>query len=130
MKNKAIYVRIDADDVGNQIEISLYREDFITANGIHERIQNGIKEVCEMICEVSGTKILMVGSDDVLFSSSYSLVEDDTLNQIKKYFKSLTGFSLSIGVGYTVNQAMQNLNFAKLTGKDKIVVFDEILKFS
>ncbi len=115
------YIRLDADNVGDSIELSLLNENLNDSQEIHNKVQEGIKLILEMLNEKKGVSVLMVGCDDVLFSINEEQFDINFLENIRKTFENKSGFTLSMGVGNTVQKALQNLRIAKISGKNKIV---------
>ncbi len=126
MESSDVFIRLDADHIGEKIELSLYIEDFKLANEIHNKVQLGISNIREKLSQVVTCKILMVGSDDILFSINKNSYNKIVLDEIAKIFYNTSNFTLSFGVGTSVIQAMHNLNLAKLSGRNKIISFDEL----
>ncbi len=115
-----IYVRMDADNIGNKIELHLLNEDFKKAQLIHNNVQSAMLKIRDRITKEGGV-IIMFGCDDILFSiveTDYSLV---MIEGVKNMFKSITNNTLSVGVGRKPLEALQNLRRAKLLGKNTIV---------
>lgn len=120
MSNKK-YIRLDADNVGDSIELSLMNEDIKKSQETHFKIQESINSILEKLKTHSGTSILMRGCDDILLSINEKDFDVDFIEKIKREFKIESGFSLSIGIGNSIPIALQNLRIAKLSGKNKIV---------
>jgi len=120
MSNK-IFVRLDVDDIGNSIELSLLKGDFVTAQQIHNDIQKNINLIFKKLQAESSVIILMKGCDDILFSIEKCDYDLNFLKELKDTFKLDSNFTLSIGVGKSINESMLNLRIAKISGKDKIV---------
>ncbi len=116
-----IYIRLDVDNAGDKIELSLLKSNYKKAQDFHDHIQNNINFILEKIKFNHSTTILMKGCDDILFSIEKKNYDLNFLRKLKDEFKSKSGFSLSMGVGFSVNEAMLNLRIAKISGKDKIV---------
>jgi hypothetical protein len=123
-----IYIRLDVDNVGDAIELALNCANFERANKIHLNIQREISKVKETLL-LDNANILMIGSDDIMFSIYSNDMIGNLLSDICDYFKTNTGFTLSIGVGHNIFQALNNLKLAKLSGKNKIVYFNELVNY-
>jgi len=65
----------------------------------------------------------MFGSDDILFTIPSEIYSKSILEEMKEEFFLQTGSTLSFGVGTNILMAMNNLNRAKLLGKNRIVDF-------
>ena len=119
--NKTVYTRLDVDNAGDSIELALLKSNYKKAQKIHDLIQETINYILYKIENIDTNTILMKGCDDILVSTSeedYNLI---FWEEIRNEFKIKSGFSLSIGIGYTVNECMNNLRIAKVSGKDKVV---------
>lgn len=121
---KPIYVKLDADNIGDSIELALLNNNIEEAIRIHNLIQESIKKLVVKINDC-GYKILMIGCDDILFSVEFELFDETNLLELMEFFNSYTNFSLSMGVGISLNEALLNLRKAKISGKNKIVKFQE-----
>jgi hypothetical protein len=121
MENE-FFIRLDVDNVGDAIELALINNNVEKAKEIHKRIQKNILELVSIIKKENNI-ILMVGCDDILFSTSENNFKKEFLITLKNTFYNKTGFSLSIGVGLTLHEALINLQKAKLGGKNNIIFF-------
>jgi len=124
MENK-LFIRLDADNIGDGIELALLNENPTEAQSIHNKVQIGMQTLINMINSIEGNEILLVGSDDILFSSKESILHLKLIEDLRNEFYRTTMFTLSIGVGLTISSALTNLMRAKLSGKDKIVQEDK-----
>lgn len=120
--NQFHFIRLDADNVGDKIEYLLLEGNIIEANRVHLSIQNSIKELVKTITKTPGYEILMVGCDDILMKVNSKLIDIKFLDGINDHFFQETGFTLSIGIGLNINEAMLNLRKAKLLGKNRIIM--------
>lgn len=118
---KKKFIRLDGDNIGDKIELCLLNENYKEAQQIHFVIQNSLLKIRDKIELVDSIEILMYGADDILFSMLEEDYNIDLLIEIREKFHKLSGFTLSIGVGNTILQAMNNLHKAKLLGKNLIV---------
>jgi len=119
--NKKRYIRIDADNVGDSIELALIEEDVQKSQEIHFKVQKNITKTVEKLESIDGISILMRGCDDILFSIDNNQVDHNFLEELKNDFKLNSGFSISIGIGESILKALQNLRIAKISGRNKIV---------
>jgi hypothetical protein len=121
INNEYSFVRLDADNIGDDIELALVNDDIDLANNIHKKIQKGILMLIQQLEENSEVKILMTGCDDILFKIKQSKFNKDDLIELKNIFLDNTGYTLSIGVGCDLKTALFNMRKAKLQGKNTIV---------
>ena len=117
----SIYIRLDVDNAGDSIELALLKSDYEKAQNIHNKIQENINSILATIQEHNSNTVLMKGCDDILYSIEKNEYDFKFLEKIKDKFKLKSGFSLSIGVGFSIAECMLNLRIAKVSGKDKIV---------
>jgi hypothetical protein len=116
-----IFIRLDADNIGDAIELSLINNDINTATIIHNKIQSGILSMEKQIAEYKNCTILMKGCDDILFKIQKEQYSEALLSDLREMFYKLTGYTISIGVAYSLKNALINLRKAKLKGKNLIV---------
>jgi len=114
------FIRIDGDNIGDKIEFSLLNEDYEEAQNLHHAVQNSLSKIVEKIKQNPYMKILMYGSDDVLFFVSKDFDYRQFLEKIREDFFHETKCTLSIGIGNTMIHSINNLRRAKLSGKNKI----------
>jgi hypothetical protein len=119
--NKTVYIRLDVDNAGDSIELALLKADYNEAQNIHNLIQKNINFILEKIENRNTTTILMKGCDDILISTNENDYNLTFWKELKSEFKLKSGFTLSIGIGYSITECMLNLRIAKVSGKDKIV---------
>jgi len=116
------FIRLDADSIGDKIELALLNGDISLANKIHNSVQKGIRLLSKSIKENPHFTILMVGCDDILFCSESDSPILWELEKLKDLFYEKTKASLSIGVSDNLQGAIMNLRKAKLLGKNQILV--------
>ena len=121
--NDLIYIRLDGDNIGDKIELSLLKGDFQLAKQIHESIQKSLKAIKNKIESQQKYNILMNGCDDILFSTDKVEYNVVFLEELMIDFFSLSKCTLSIGVGRSIAEAMHNLKIAKLSGKNMIIEY-------
>jgi hypothetical protein len=119
--SKTVYIRLDVDNAGDSIELALLKDDYKQAQKTHNLIQENINFISEKIKNRNTTTILMKGCDDILVSTDDSDFSMTFWKELKNEFKLKSGFTLSIGIGNSINECMLNLRIAKVSGKDKIV---------
>jgi hypothetical protein len=118
MENK-IYVRLDADNIGEKIELALLNNDIETARLIHEKVQSAMNLLNEKLENTLESQILMRGCDDILFVTAK--ITDSFIGEVRETFFSASGYTISIGIGSNLSEALRNLQIAKLSGKNKVV---------
>lgn len=116
-----LFIRLDGDRIGDSIELALMNDDPKEAQDIHNRVQQSIAKIVKHIDAKSGARILLVGSDDILFKMPIEKYEDSFLREVNEIFFQNSKFTLSIGVGRSISQALVSLAKAKLSGRNRIV---------
>lgn len=119
--NKKIYIRFDVDNVGESIELNLLNNEYKKAQDIHDRIQINLNNILEQIRKFPSLALIMKGCDDILFSINKVEFDLEYFETLRKHFYDETGFTISIGIGPSVSEALFNLRIAKLSGKNKII---------
>lgn len=116
-----IFIRLDADNIGDAIELALINNDISSANLIHQKVQDGIKKIEKELVENKYCTILMQGCDDILFQTKKEHYSEAILINLKEKFLKQSGYTISIGAAYSLQEALINLRKAKLSGKNVIV---------
>ncbi len=114
------FARLDCDNVGDRIELSLYELDTEKAQNINNLIRKNIVELAKEIKTELNGEILLVGPDDIFFKTNFDVFDLEKLNFLKNGFFEKTGITMSIGVGDDLISAMRNLDIAKKMGKNRI----------
>ena len=113
-------IRIDVDQVGDKIELSLLDGQIETANLTHQKIQKAINDIVKLLNEAPTYKILMRGCDDILIQVEEEEYNRKFLINLMEEFYEQTKFTLSIGIGTDLGEALINLNKAKFKGRNQI----------
>lgn len=113
------YVFLDADKVGDRLELFLLKGSIPEAEQLHESVQTALKEIRSRV-QGEGFDVLLSGCDDVLFSGPSPLYRRDFLEELRAFFVKATRCTLSCGVGLSIADALQNLRIAKLEGRDRV----------
>jgi hypothetical protein len=119
--NDLIFIRLDGDNIGDKIELSLLENDWDTAQIIHNNVQTSIELLIRFIKGIPQSDLLMIGCDDILFSIKQESFNPVIIDELQNIFRKNSQFTLSIGVGDTVNSAIYNLRKAKLSGKNRVI---------
>lgn len=116
-----IFIRLDGDNIGDKIELFLLENDWDAAQRVHNKVQEGVKDLVKYIQNIQSANLLMVGCDDIFFSVERHMFNKAMVKDLQQKFFLSTQFTLSIGVGDSPLDAINNLRKAKLSGKNKIV---------
>tara|TARA_R110002050_G_scaffold192314_2_gene327260 strand:- start:4568 stop:4951 length:384 start_codon:yes stop_codon:yes gene_type:complete len=126
--NNSIYIRLDVDNVGDNIELALIKDDIVKAQEIHNVIQLGMKKIKDDISSIKNSRILMTGCDDIIFVLPVKNYNNLILKMIKDNFYNFTNYTISIGVDKSLKGALRNLKIAKLSGKNRIIENNNLLE--
>ena len=119
MKDK--FIRIDADSIGDKIELALLSGDPAGAQQVHNTVQNGLIALKVLLDRQEGIELLMAGSDDILFKVNIKNYDELLIENLRSLFFETTTFTISVGIGNSIQEALINLTRAKLSGRDQIV---------
>lgn len=128
--NSSIYVRVDADCVGDDIELCLIRGAVANAQEIHRSVQKSLELIVDHLRVMDHCKVLMVGADDVLFEVESAYFTIDQVESVRRLFVTGCNYTLSAGVGDSIYAAVSNLKLAKLSGRNRIVKFSELVNYT
>lgn len=117
------FIRLDADNIGDKIELELLLGNTSKAQEIHNSVQAALHSIREKLVQKIGVEILMYGSDDILLRFNLKHYDLNIIEEIRHLFYQLTSFTLSVGIGDTLQQALIGLTQAKLSGKNQIVEY-------
>jgi hypothetical protein len=115
-----VFVCIDADDVGDKLELLLLDENIDDAAALNNAIRDAMREMCETVNAEPTAELLMVGCDDIIVRLPSTAV-DSMVARIRSEFHSATGFTLTVGIGNSLRVALERLRRGKLVGKNTIV---------
>lgn len=116
-----IFVRLDADGVGDKIELALLDNDIDRARAIHNAIRRSMSALVERITARGDIEIIMVGCDDILMRMQAASYQRSFFEALMGVFETMSECTISIGVGGCLADALHNLDKAKLAGKNRIV---------
>jgi hypothetical protein len=119
--NNEVFIRLDADNIGDAIELSLLNDNIVMAKHIHRNVQSGINTLIDKISNSGNYTILMQGCDDILFKVDKEDYSESFIMELKSTFFSVSEYTISIGVATSVQEVLINLRKAKLGGKNRIV---------
>lgn len=112
------YIRLDCDNVGDKIEYFLYSSEVDKAQELNNRIKDSITQTVIWIKDnFNDCEILLIGADDIFFATDQ--VTPAKINKLRDFFFHLSKVTISIGIGDTLKDSMQNLLIAKVAGKNQ-----------
>lgn len=118
---RKLYVYVDADKVGDLLELHLLDGNVDAAGQVHINVQNAIQHLRARVLEIPTAEIVFSGCDDVLFTLSSETYDKRIIDEIRELFYQETELSISAGVGHDVPSSLLNLRRAKLSGRNRLV---------
>jgi hypothetical protein len=119
--NRSVYVRFDADNIGDKLELLLIRGNISAASALQAKVQSAMNQLHAALRGQKEVEILFVGCDDILFKINVQVYNLQNIEKFRKFFEERSGCTLSGGVGINLEEALKNLRIAKLEGKNKII---------
>jgi hypothetical protein len=116
-----IYIHIDGDNVGSNIELCLMDGRIQEATEISENVTDAFAKIRSSLMNESEATVHICAGDDLIASFVPNTKSMNLLHDLKTGYFSKTGLTLSIGVGETVVYSLDNLRRAKMSGKNQIV---------
>lgn len=115
-----VVICLDADRVGDQLELSLMAGDVAGAAEINQKIRAGLRSIESLASRREGTRVLLVGCDDVILAVQDTEGFEDFLDEIRRRFEEVAGFTMSAGIGASCAEAFMALRRAKLRGRNRL----------
>lgn len=115
-----VFFLIDGDSVGDRLHLLLLDNELTEAERFSAAVSRALLEIRDRLL-LSGARISFVGGDEILGTIPATEVSSSLFSEIRATFNSLTGCTLSVGVGIDPRGAFEALQRAKLSGRDRIV---------
>lgn len=122
------YIAIDGDDVGRSIERLVLLNDGQGLSDFSAKYRSAIRWLTTVLIDSLQGSALLSDGDSILievYTPSYSA---DNLEALSKKFVQLSGHTVSIGIGDTMRRAYLALKLAKLSGKNQIRYYKELIE--
>lgn len=119
-----VYVAMDGDNAGAQVERAALQDDIKVAKDISQRILKGSSVIAQMAQDLGG-EIVISGGDDTGFLFPENKI--NLIDSIRQRFFDVAGFTITAGIGKSIPNAVQALLYGKLHGKDKTVIWTETI---
>lgn len=123
-----IYIAIDGDNVGQQLELYMFTNNLEQLRAFSLAFKRQMEWLEERLLTDFHANIVFSGGDNLLavatFEDAFS-IDIHLLKNLAKQFQEV-GNTLSIGIGKSPRQAFLALNFAKVSGKNSIKFYSEI----
>jgi len=123
--DKKYYLHLDGDGIGDRLELYLLDDKVVDAVEFSQKVKKAISKVCATIESVEGAEIILVGGDDIIAVFDEKSWDVQIGEKLREIFYDTAGCTLSIGIGLSVQESLNNLRRAKLSGKNKIVIVYE-----
>lgn len=117
-----VYVTLDGDDVGGEVEESLMQDTTEVAEELSAAIHRAHDQIQQLIKQLDG-RLAFEGGDNLMAVLPPDKVDEFT-SKVRELYKKETNHSVTIGVGKSPMQAHYALVYGKNTGKNKIVTYD------
>jgi hypothetical protein len=121
LKSESIYIAMDADDVGSQIELAILSGDVEKAKKVHDAVQCAITMMRADVASDSDLSLVFSGCDDVILRVKKEIYNITIAEKLRAAFRQTSGCTMSAGVGCTIESAFTNLRKAKLGGKNRVL---------
>lgn len=117
-----MYAFFDGDGIGNLVELLLIENRIEEAKEFSESLTDALKSIVEYLNDETDVKIIIAGGDDLLIFKENGKISKSLLNKIRSIFKknNSQNATMSCGIGNSIQEAIFNLDRAKLLGKDRI----------
>jgi GTP cyclohydrolase III len=111
---------MDGDDVGSRIELFLLDGNLDAAVAISNRIAIAMDELRTALQRIPGVEVRLFGGDDLIATFPVNSISLAILNELRESFESGAGVTISAGIGQSIQEALNNLRRAKLSGKNQV----------
>lgn len=116
-----LYLALDGDGAGQHVGQAVLMDDAQSLHDVSNNINQGIQAVKDAILSLGG-QVVSSGGDELVAILNPENASD--IENIRQKFFEITGFSASVGLGNSLSQAGKSLLAAKLTGKDKVQMYE------
>ncbi|MEL6675274.1 MAG: mCpol domain-containing protein [Bacteroidota bacterium] len=123
-----MFAFFDGDNIGDTIKRSLLEGNVDSARETSKRITSSLKEIEIFIDNYPEIEIIIIGGDDLLIKYPEETYAYKLLEEIRAIFSENMNHqnTFSCGVGKSIEEAIQNLDKAKLFGKNQIFPYKDI----
>lgn len=117
-----LFVTLDADNAGSKVGQAVLMDDVAALHEVSKKIDAGTKAVKDMILSIGG-QVISAGGDEL--TAFIDPVYADRIDAMRARYLEISGFTASMGSGYTLSQAGKSLIAAKLSGKDRHLQYSD-----
>lgn len=115
------YLACDGDATGSHVAKLIFQDKIDEAHKMSQIINVAGDAIVHHLSQKHGGQPIIQGGDDVLVKLPGHMWEDEITQHVRDIFHEYTGFTLSVGLGDTPQEAVKSLIIAKDTGKDRAV---------
>lgn len=127
-EKEKIYVYLDGDRIGANVELFLLDEDITSAAQLQISVKKSMQSLQNQILNDSSLELLMFGCDELILVGYDFFIVKNLVNKLRKSFHIDTGFTMSAGFGKTLRESLENLRRAKLLGRNRVIGIDQFEK--
>jgi len=120
-----IYVAMDGDNIGASVERAVMTNDLAKVVDCSTTIKEG-QELLRSFAAKNQGIVYVDGGDDISFMLPQD--KESLLEKLRSDYKSKTGYTITVGIGKSMSEAVIAMVYGKLTGKDKLVTYTEEVK--
>lgn len=115
------FLACDGDATGSHVAKLVFQGNIDEAHRLSQIINIAGDAVVHHLGRAHGAEPIIQGGDDVMVKLPSHQWEDEIVVHIRDLFHEYTGFTMSVGMGDTPQEAVKSLVIAKNTGKDRAV---------
>ncbi len=120
------YLALDGDDVGHHLEYYMLTNDLSALRAFSLGFASSLRQLKEKLEMELNADVVFVGGDNLLAKIPTSSFDIVALQNIQKNFLRESNISVSFGIGRSPRESYIALNFAKVSGKNCIKLFQEL----
>lgn len=115
-------VQIDGDNIGDLIELYLLDGKLDAASEVSCRVRIAFDWLRDQLSIIDGASVSLFGGDDIVAVVPDGEAFRKLWPTIQEKVHSTAGITLSAGMGATVQEALESLRRAKLSGRNRLVI--------
>lgn len=119
--NRPLFVLGDADQVRRRVDSLLLANRLKDLQALSSTLTNAIQRLGVEAQNRMKAEIVFCGGDDILFLVEPIKFSDNLIRSLMDEFLSVTGLTISFGIGRSVEEAYLNLARAKASGAASLV---------
>lgn len=129
MDTPKVYISVDGDDVGRRLEYFILLNQLEELREFSHIYEQRMQWLLDNIITQLDANIIFAAADSVL---AYCYSRQDIFEKLQEihahFFTDQVGITISVGVGSTPREAYLALKLAKLSGKNSVKRFEDLLK--